>query len=91
MHGDLYFVLLFVVWRLLKKSLHTNTNYHIIYLIIFLINIGIGALNEVVEFIALLVFPQTGVCGYFNTGWDTVFKGLGSLLGMIVLYLIKEK
>ena len=33
---------------------------------------GFGALNEVVEFIAVLTIPETNVGGYENTGWDLV-------------------
>lgn len=40
---------------------------------------GFGALNEVIEFIAVLTIPNTNVGGYLNTGWDLVFNLLGSL------------
>ena len=40
----------------------------------FLGGMGLGALNEIVEFVAVLVFPATGVGGYFNTGLDLVFN-----------------
>jgi len=33
---------------------------------------GFGALNEVIEFIAVLTIPNTNVGGYENTGWDLV-------------------
>ena len=31
---------------------------------------GFGALNEVIEFVAVLCMPDTNVGGYINTGWD---------------------
>ncbi|MFI4917255.1 MAG: DUF2238 domain-containing protein [Phycisphaerales bacterium JB060] len=37
-----------------------------------LMGIGLGALNEVVEFVAVLTMPETNVGGYTNTGWDLV-------------------
>lgn len=40
---------------------------------------GFGALNEVIEFIAVLTIPHTNVGGYINTGWDLVFNLLGAL------------
>lgn len=47
---------------------------------------GFGASNEVVEFIATLVLPETNVGGYINTGWDLVSNLVGSLLAAIVIY-----
>ena len=35
-------------------------------------SMGFGALNEVVEFVAVLLVPETNVGDYFNTGWDLV-------------------
>lgn len=41
---------------------------------------GFGATNEVIEFIATLVMPETNVGGYENTGWDLVFNMIGGLI-----------
>ena len=42
---------------------------------------GLGALNEVIEFIAKLSIPDTDVGGYYNTGVDLVVNLFGSVLG----------
>jgi hypothetical protein len=42
--------------------------------------VGLGALNEVVEFVATLVFTETNVGGYVNTGWDLVSNLVGAVL-----------
>ncbi len=44
------------------------------------IGMGLGALNEVVEFIAVLSMPNTNVGGYMNTGWDLVSNLTGCVL-----------
>ncbi|MBI2824180.1 MAG: DUF2238 domain-containing protein [Planctomycetia bacterium] len=41
---------------------------------------GFGALNEVIEFAATLMVPETNVGGYQNTGWDLVSNMVGSVL-----------
>ena len=41
---------------------------------------GFGALNEIVEFIATLMVPDTNVGGYINTGWDLVSNLVGAVL-----------
>lgn len=43
-----------------------------------LMGIGLGALNEVVEFVAVLTMPETNVGGYMNTGWDLVSNLAGA-------------
>lgn len=47
-----------------------------------LIGVGLGAVNEVVEFAAHLSLPETNVGGYENTGWDLVSNALGALAGV---------
>jgi len=90
-HAYLYFVMVFIIWQLLKSNLKSKPNFTIIYPVIALISIGIGALNEVAEFAAVLSFPKTGVGGYYNTAWDIVFNTLGAILGVIVLHFKIKK
>ena len=33
---------------------------------------GLGALNEVIEFFLTLTLPETNIGGYISTGWDLV-------------------
>lgn len=42
--------------------------------------LGFGALNEVVEFVATLLVPETNVGGYENTGWDLVANAIGAMV-----------
>jgi hypothetical protein len=42
--------------------------------------LGFGALNEVVEFAATLLVPETNVGGYVNTGWDLVANAVGATI-----------
>jgi hypothetical protein len=39
--------------------------------------LGFGGLNEVVEFAATILVPETNVGGYVNTGWDLVSNLVG--------------
>jgi hypothetical protein len=48
---------------------------------------GFGALNEVVEFAATLLVPETNVGGYLNTGWDLVANATGSTLAALAIWL----
>jgi hypothetical protein len=46
---------------------------------------GFGALNEVVEFAAVLLIPETNVGGYENTGWDLVANLTGSVVAALLI------
>jgi hypothetical protein len=46
---------------------------------------GLGAANEVIEFIATRI-TVTNVGGYVNTGWDLVYNALGAMLAALVIY-----
>jgi hypothetical protein len=46
---------------------------------------GFGALNEVVEFTAVLLMPSTNVGGYVNTGWDLVSNLAGCVVAAIAI------
>jgi hypothetical protein len=49
--------------------------------------LGFGALNEVVEFAATLLIPDTNVGGYRNTGWDLVANLFGATVAATIIWL----
>ena len=49
--------------------------------------LGFGALNEVIEFAATLLVPETNVGGYFNTGWDLVANTVGATVAVCLIWL----
>lgn len=48
---------------------------------------GLGALNELIEFAATLLVPETNVGGYLNTGWDLVANFIGAASAATVIGL----
>lgn len=40
-------------------------------------------MNEILEFIATLVLPDTNVGGYVNTGWDLIFDLAGGIVAIV--------
>ncbi|GAK59465.1 hypothetical protein U27_06450 [Candidatus Vecturithrix granuli] len=58
-------------------------------IVIVMAGLGVGALNEIIEFLATVLVPETGVGGYINTALDLVADLIGAL-GAIVYLRIKE-
>lgn len=48
---------------------------------------GLGSLNEIIEFTAVLLIPGTNVGGYVNTGWDLVANLVGSVTAATIARL----
>ena len=55
-------------------------------LIAALCGVGLGALNEVVEFIATRI-AETNVGGYVNTGMDLVYNTIGATIASTAIAL----
>lgn len=51
---------------------------------VWLAGMGVGAFNEVVEFLSTLVLPETNVGGYRNTGRDLIANLLGAAIAGII-------
>ncbi len=49
--------------------------------------LGFGALNEVIEFAATLLVPETNVGGYLNTGWDLVANLFGATVAVTAILI----
>lgn len=47
---------------------------------------GLGSLNEVIEFAATLLVPETNVGGYINTGWDLASNLVGSVVAVTLIW-----
>lgn len=72
----------------LSKSPWQSTT---VLLIVVMAGLGLGALNEIVEFTATVLVPETNVGGYVNTALDLVFNLLGALLALLILWFVDKK
>ncbi len=86
-----FFVSTFVCWYLLAPSMRKGVRVGVVASIAALASMGLGALNEVVEFIAYSLAPATGVGGYVNTAIDLVANGLGAVCAALVLYVVLKR
>ena len=82
-----FFVATLVVYHLLKPYLAPNTNWKVIYFVIIAAGTGLGALNEMVEFVAVILLPETGVGGYANTSLDLISNLIGASLAAVFIHI----
>ncbi len=91
-HAYGFGVTTWVCWHCLKVSLQRGFGIQLkptfgMMVISAAAGVGFGALNEVVEFIAVLTIPNTNVGGYENTGWDLVANLCGATVAALLIRL----
>lgn len=86
-HAFGFGVATWVVWQGLARALATPRPTPGLLFVCFCAGMGLGALNEVVEFVAVLTLPETNVGGYENTGWDLVANAAGALVAALAIGL----
>ncbi len=82
-HAYGFAIATWTVWHGLRSALRVPSPSFGMLFIAACAGMGLGALNEVVEFVAVLTIPNTNVGGYENTGWDLV----SNLTGCVVAAL----
>ena len=56
-----------------------------LFFLVVLMGAGFGAMNEIVEFAAVVFVPETNVGGYENTALDLVFNAIGAVLAVVIV------
>ena len=81
-----------VCHHLLKPYLRDGLDrWRTLSILIVLMGSGLGAINEIIEFIAVKTLPKTNVGGYDNTLWDLIFNLIGGLLAVGWLTLRRRR
>jgi hypothetical protein len=86
-----FFVTALVSFHLLKKQAKNKPNWTLVYIASAIISMGLGAVNEIVEFIATVSISQVNVGGYYNTSLDLISNAIGAFLAIFLMRLRKEK
>ena len=78
-------------WQALANSLGLQRPTFGLLVLCALAGMGLGAANEIVEFIAVLTIPNTNVGGYENTGWDLVANAIGATVAAVLIRLLDPR
>ena len=81
-HAYCYFVIALILARVIRRSAPSAMSFGLFAMITVLAATGVGALNEVVEFIAVVTVPDTNVGGYENTVIDIISNLIGATLAI---------
>lgn len=80
-----------IAYHLWSLYLREDINKKVVYPLVVLTGMGIGSLNEIIEFVAVLVSPETGVGGYYNTMIDMVFNTFGAIAAAVFIHYRSHK
>lgn len=82
-HAFLYGVVGLIFLHLIREILGIKTNKWLVAFIAIFASAGFSIVNEVIEFTAVVLLPETGVGGYYNTVLDLIFNLLGSAIAVV--------
>lgn len=74
-----------LLWHLMRQNYPDVDWGWTLYVYPALGAMGLGAVNEIVEFIAVMGIADTNVGGYYNTALDLVFNAAGAIGAMLIL------
>lgn len=78
-HAYVSFVAVFACWSVLAAPHAGTVGRRDLVILAVGAALGLGALNETVEFIATLAHHGAHAGGYWNTGWDLVCNTIGTI------------
>ncbi len=90
LHFYFYVVMTAVIYQILKRYIKPTANWFVVSVFIVFASMGVGAFNEIIEFLPVLFLKETGVGGYFNIAWDIVFNALGAVVAVVYLSFKKK-
>ena len=92
-HAASSFIFTFVSYALIKPYIDPDLKVRpfSLYMIMFFSTMGIGAINEVIEYFAVIWLDVGAWVGdYYNNALDLVFNGVGSLLACFYMATRKK-
>jgi len=80
-----------VCYHLLQPYLQKDVERWTVFVLVMLMGSGLGAINEIIEFIAVKTIKDTHVGGYDNTLWDLIFNLIGGVFAVGWLTIRKRR
>lgn len=90
-HAFGFFSATFAMYYVLKKYLTKPFGWTAVGIVVTMAGLGLGAFNEIIEFLMTVLLPNTNVGGYENTAIDLVSNFIGALIAIFVIKKIENK
>ena len=90
-HFYCYFAISILMWSVVRKIARPDAATVVVSVVTVLASSSLGALNEIVEFLAVVLFATQGVGGYINTAIDLVANLLGAIAGVLLMLARQRK
>ena len=85
-HFFCYVVMAILMWSVVQKIARKKANRVVVCVVTILAASSISAVNEIIEFLAVVALGADGVGGYTNTAIDLVANLLGAIAGTLYMY-----
>lgn len=85
-----FFVATLVMYQVLEKYLKRPFGWWGVGIVIVMAGLGLGAVNEIVEFLMTVFVPETNVGGYVNNALDLIFNLIGAILAVVFIKFKKN-
>jgi len=79
------------MYTVLRPDLRQGHGWWGLSIVVVMAGLGVGALNEIVEFITSIIVEDTGVGGYINTSLDLVADLIGAVFAALIIFLRESK
>lgn len=90
-HFYCYVVIAILMWSVIRKIARPDASVAVVCAVTVLASSSLGAINEIIEFLAVVLFATQGVGGYFNTAIDLVANLLGAIAGTLFMLARQRK
>ncbi len=90
-HFYCYVVISILMWSVIRKIARPDASIAVVGVVAVLASSSIGAINEIIEFLAVVLFASQGVGGYTNTAIDLVANLLGAIAGTLFMLARQRK
>ena len=84
-HFYCYIVISILMWSVIRKIARPDASVVVVCVVTVLASSSLGAVNEIIEFLAVVLFATQGVGGYTNTAIDLVANLLGAITGTLFM------
>lgn len=85
-HFYCYAVIAILMWSVVRKLARADASVAVVCVVNVLAASSLGAVNEIVEFLAVVLLDSQGVGGYTNTAIDLVANLLGAIAGTLWMH-----